>query len=206
MATKRTSGVPARSRVTRRDRSKSTIVRDAVAKRTTRHDPTRKTTGAERRQDAALQVAPAPAEHGIPANPYNQHCWMTGEPMIGAGTWIGAFTLIDGQGGLEIGAGCDISSGAQILTHSTVRRCLTGRAYPHVDRKSTVIEDGVFVGSNAVIQMGCRIGHHSIIGAGAVLLEDSDIPPFSLVVGVPARVVRSLEADIDQWSREDAAR
>ncbi|MBK6955764.1 MAG: hypothetical protein IPH27_10005 [Actinomycetales bacterium] len=57
----------------------------------------------------------------LPPNPWNEHAWVVGEPTVGEGTWIGAFTLIDGSGGLTIGAGCDISSGAQIYTHSSAR-------------------------------------------------------------------------------------
>ncbi len=140
--------------------------------------------------------------HGIPANPYNAHCWITGQPQIGEGTWIGAFTLIDGQGGLMIGRGCDISSGAQILTHSTVRRCVTERKYAKVDRQPTVIEDHVFVGTNAVILMGSHIGHHSVIAAGAVVLEGTRIPPYSLVAGVPARVVRNIHDEIARWAAQ----
>ena len=140
------------------------------------------------------------AGHGIPANRFNVHCWITGQPHIGEGTWIGAFTLIDGQGGLSIGRGCDISTGAQILTHSTARRCVTERRYPLIDRRPTVIEDHVFIGTNAVILMGAHIGHHSVIGAGAVVLEDTIIPPYSLVVGIPGRVVRTLIEDIERWA------
>jgi acetyltransferase-like isoleucine patch superfamily enzyme len=152
--------------------------------------------------DRSGQPDPSPgAGHGIPPNRFNAHCWITGQPEIGEGTWIGAFTLIDGQGGLTIGRGCDISSGAQILTHSTVRRCVTEKRYPHVDRQPTVIEDFVFVGTNAVILMGSRIGHHSVIGACAVVLEGTVIPPYSLVVSVPARVVRNLRNEIEQWSK-----
>jgi acetyltransferase-like isoleucine patch superfamily enzyme len=152
-------------------------------------------------QPAALE----PEVHGIPANRFNPHCWITGTPEIGEGTWIGAFTLIDGQGGLTIGRGCDVSTGAQILTHSTVRRCLTERRFPRVERRPTVIEDHVFIGSGAVILMGTRIGHHSAIGAGAVVLEDTIIPPYSLVLGVPARVVRSLKDEIEEWERTGSA-
>ncbi len=137
----------------------------------------------------------------LPANPYNAHCWVTGSPEIGAGTWIGAFTLIDGLGGLRIGQGCNISSGAQILSHSTVRRCVTERRHPDIDRKPTELGDHVFIGANAVVQMGANIGHHSVVGAGAVVLEDAQIPPYSLVVGVPARIVRDLRADIETWSQ-----
>jgi acetyltransferase-like isoleucine patch superfamily enzyme len=132
----------------------------------------------------------------FPANPYNEACWVVGNPKIGAGTWIGAFTLVDGQGGLTIGRGCNISCGAQILTHSTVRRCISERSYDKVDRAETTIEDFVFIGSNAVVLMGSHIGHHSVIAAGAVVLEHSVIAPYSLWAGVPARFVRSLEEDV----------
>lgn len=136
----------------------------------------------------------------LPPNPYNPHCWITGTPEIGEDTWIGAFTLIDGLGGLKIGRGCNVSSGAQILSHSTVRRCVTERRHAEIDRKPTEIGDHVFIGANAVIQMGARVGHHSVIGAGAVVLEDAEIPPYSLVVGVPARIVRDLRSEIADWS------
>ncbi|MFM7834355.1 MAG: acyltransferase, partial [Planctomycetaceae bacterium] len=80
-------------------------------------------------------------EQGIPENRFNPHCWITGSPEIGDGTWIGAFTLIDGLGGLRIGKGCDISSGVQILSHSTARRCVSERQYGSIDYAATVVED-----------------------------------------------------------------
>ena len=147
-------------------------------------------------------MASDPNEHGIPPNGYNPHCWITFEPEIGEETWIGAFTLLDGRGGLSIGRSCNISCGAQILTHSTVRRCITERRYDSIDTLPTVVEDYVFVGSNAVILMGCHIGHHSVIAAGAVVLEKTKVPPYSLVAGVPARVIRDLRADVEKWVSE----
>lgn len=135
----------------------------------------------------------------LPENPYHQLAWIAGSPEIGPGCWIGAFTLVDGIGGLRIGRGCNISSGAQVLSHSTARRCVTERRYPDVDKRATEIGDFVFIGANAVILMGCRIGHHSIIAAGAVVREGTEIPPYSLVAGVPARVVRSIESEIEGW-------
>lgn len=144
------------------------------------------------------------ADHGLPANPYNTHAWLIGEPAIGEGTWIGAFTLIDGRGGLSIGRGCDISSGAHILTHSSARRCVSERRYTRVDEKPTVIEDHVFVGEQATILMGCHVGHHSIVAAGSVLLEDTVIEPYSLVAGVPARAIRSIKQDVERLMTEGA--
>ncbi len=127
---------------------------------------------------------------------YNAHCWITGNPRIGEKVWIGAFTLIDGQGGLKIGRGTDISSGVHIITHSTVWRCVTERRFPTNEQAPVEIGDYCFIGENATILRGAKIGHHSIIGAGAVVTEFATIPPYSLVVGVPGRVVRSIQDEI----------
>ena len=140
------------------------------------------------------------SDGGLPPNKFNAHAWIVGAPEIGEGTWIGAFTLIDGLGGLRIGKGCDIANGAQILSHSTVKRCVSERRYPSIESKPTLIEDYVFVGANAVVQMGSRVGHHSVIAAGAVVLEDTEIPAYSLVAGVPARIVRDIRDEIDNMS------
>ena len=123
---------------------------------------------------------------GLPPNPYNALAWIVGEPDIGDDVWIGAFTLIDGSGGLKVGRGVNVSSGAQLLTHSSARRTVTARNYPDVDRASTVIGDHVFIGANAVVLMGSTIGAHSIVAAGAVVREGSTFPPYSLIAGVPA--------------------
>lgn len=128
---------------------------------------------------------------GLPENPYNPHAWIIGEPVVGDGTWIGAFTLIDGSGGLTIGTGCDISSGVHIYTHSSAMRCVSGRRYPTVDRDAVAIGDRVFIGANAVINMGVTIGDEAIIGAGAVVT--TDVPARSVAAGVPARVVGRVD-------------
>ena len=60
------------------------------------------------------------------------------------------------------------------------------------------IEDDVLIGIRAVVLNGAKIGRHSIVGAGAVIPEGKIIPPRSLVLGVPGRVVRETTAeDID---------
>lgn len=138
---------------------------------------------------------------GFPDNPYNPHAWIIGEPSIGAGTWIGAFTLIDGSGGLTIGVGCDISSGVHIYTHSTARRCVSGREFDEIEREAVSIGDRVFIGANAVINMGVTIGDEAVVGAGAVVTRD--VPARTVVAGVPARPVASVALGNESDPRPD---
>ncbi|MFH8250739.1 acyltransferase [Microbacterium sp. B2969] len=130
---------------------------------------------------------------GLPPNPYNEHAWIVGEPTIGTGTWIGAFTVIDGSGGLTIGEGCDVSAGAQIYTHSTAKRCVSGRSYATIDRAPVTIGDRVFIGAGAIVNMGVTIGDEAVIGAGAVVTDD--VAPRTVVAGVPARVIATVSLD-----------
>ena len=53
-----------------------------------------------------------------------------------------------------------------------------------------VIEDDIWIGANAVVLPGVTIGHHSVVAAGAVVTKD--VPPHSLVVGVPAKVIKQI--------------
>lgn len=131
------------------------------------------------------------ANHGVspfPPNPYHPMAWIVGTPQIGDDVWIGAFTVIDGSGGLTIGRGCDISAGAHIYTHSTVARCISDR-HSDIDRAETRIGRNVHVGANAVILMGADIGDYCIVAAGAVVKEGTVAPSYSALVGVPARVI-----------------
>ncbi|GKQ58873.1 acyltransferase [Sphaerotilus sulfidivorans] len=55
---------------------------------------------------------------------------------------------------------------------------------------SVVIEDGVWIGEGACVLPGVRIGSHAIVGANAVVARD--VPPYTIVGGVPARLIRTL--------------
>ncbi|WP_223625918.1 acyltransferase [Microbacterium sp. EST19A] len=139
------------------------------------------------REPAESPIPEVPEWHGIAANRFNPHAWIVGEPEIGDDVWIGAFTVVDGSGGLVIGDGCDISAGAQIYTHSTVERCVSERARD-IQRSSSRIGRYVHIGANAVVLMGADIGDHSVVAAGAVVTENTTAPPYSVLRGVPARV------------------
>lgn len=129
-----------------------------------------------------------PAWHGLPPNPWNPHCWVVGEPEVGEGCWIGAFCLLDGSGGLRIGTGTHVSAGAQLYTHTTVRAAVTAGEAP-IERAPTSIGAHVHVGAGAIVLMGATIGDHSVVAAGAVVAQFTEAPPWSLLVGTPARVV-----------------
>jgi len=57
------------------------------------------------------------------------------------------------------------------------------------------IQDRVLVGMGAIVLNGAKVGSGSIIGAGAVITEGKEIPPDSVVVGVPGKIVRQTGAD-----------
>ena len=55
------------------------------------------------------------------------------------------------------------------------------------------IGDGSLIGIQAIVLNGARIGRGCLIGAGALITEGKEIPDFSLVMGAPGKVVRSLD-------------
>ena len=59
-----------------------------------------------------------------------------------------------------------------------------------VSTNAVTIEDDVWIGANAVILPGVTIGNHCVVAAGAVVTKD--VPPHSLVAGVPAKVIKQL--------------
>ncbi|SLN40690.1 2,3,4,5-tetrahydropyridine-2,6-dicarboxylate N-acetyltransferase [Aquimixticola soesokkakensis] len=100
--------------------------------------------------------------------------------LVGAGSNIQENCVLhtDMGFGLDIGAGCTI--GHKAMLHGCV------------------IGDNTLIGMGATVLNGARIGKNCLIGAGALVTEGREIPDGSLVMGVPAKVVRPLEpAQID---------
>ncbi|HZO13344.1 MAG TPA: acyltransferase [Polyangiaceae bacterium] len=109
-----------------------------------------------------------------------------GDVEVGEHTWIGPFTVLDGRGGLRIGSYCSISAGVQIYSHDTVKWSLTGGRAAEA-RSPTQIGDCVYIAPMCIVARGVTIGDHSVIGANSFVRED--VPPFSIAVGTPARIV-----------------
>ncbi|MEM8605542.1 MAG: acyltransferase [Myxococcota bacterium] len=106
---------------------------------------------------------------------------------IGDQTWIGQQCFLHSAGGLSIGSHVGIGPGVRIITsfHREV-----GRTTPILDApieySPVVVEDDCDLGVSAVVLPGVTIGRGTQIGAGAVVT--TDIPPYSVATGVPARV------------------
>jgi acetyltransferase-like isoleucine patch superfamily enzyme len=61
------------------------------------------------------------------------------------------------------------------------------------------IEDEVWIGANSTVLAGITIGKHSVIAAGSVVSKD--IPPYSVAVGNPVRVIKQFNSGTKQWER-----
>jgi acetyltransferase-like isoleucine patch superfamily enzyme len=118
--------------------------------------------------------------------------YVFGDVTVGEHTWIGPFTVLEGSGGLRIGRYCSISAGVQIYTHDSVRWAVSGGASEY-ERAPVVIGDCCYIGSQAVIGKGVQVGDHSVVGACSFV--NRSIPPYSIVGGVPSRIIGSVIID-----------
>ena len=67
------------------------------------------------------------------------------------------------------------------------------------DYLKTIIEKGSTIGANSTIICGITIGEYSFIGAGSVVTKD--VPPYSMVIGNPARVVENVTKNLNEKGR-----
>ena len=112
-----------------------------------------------------------------------------GQVAIGRHSWIGPFCLIYGNGDVSIGDNVLVAGHSSINTVSHhFERCDIPINDQGIYCEPVCIEDDVWIGMNAVILQGITIGRGAIVGAGAVVTRD--VPPWSIVTGVPARVIR----------------
>lgn len=94
---------------------------------------------------------------------------------------------------IEIGNGVAITTGVMILCHQRdLSEYRPGMYAMHCPFKvgKVVIKDGAHIGIGAIIMPGVTIGEGAVIGAGAVVTKD--IPPYSLAIGIPARVIKTF--------------
>lgn len=102
---------------------------------------------------------------------------------IGQDTLIGEYSVLDGRDKLIIGNHVDIASQVMIYNskHDINDEYFLAKSYP------VVIEDYVFIGPRTIIMPGVKIGKGAIVGAAAVVTKD--VPPSSIVGGIPAKTI-----------------
>jgi acetyltransferase-like isoleucine patch superfamily enzyme len=108
---------------------------------------------------------------------------------IGDNCFIGEFTIVRGQGGVHIGNSVLIAPGAKLLAVNHLFGDVTQPVMAQgIQARGIIVEDGAWIGGGAVVLDGVRVGQGAVVGAGAVVTRE--VPPFSVVVGSPARVVK----------------
>ncbi len=109
--------------------------------------------------------------------------------FVGKHCFFGEYTCIRGQGGVHVGDG--------VYTGTHVQIAAVNHVYDDPDKyikdqgitaQGITIENDVWLASNVVVVDGVTIGKGSVVGAGAVV--NKSLPPYSVAVGVPARVVK----------------
>jgi acetyltransferase-like isoleucine patch superfamily enzyme len=130
--------------------------------------------------------------HGAVLHVYNFRDMPQSRIKIGRNSLIGEYSVIRGQGGVTIGDRVYTSPFTQIIA---VNHIFDDPKRPFVDQGITaegiVIEDDVWLGASAVITDGVRVGKGSVVAAGAVVTKD--VPPHTVVAGVPARVIKTID-------------
>ena len=135
--------------------------------------------------------------------------FVCGDVRLGADASVWPFAVVRGDNErIVIGPESNVQDGA-VLHADPGLPCTLG-ARVSVGHRAVVhgatVEDEVLVGMGALVLNGAVIGTGSIVGAGAVVREGMAVPPGSLLVGVPARLVRAVsEAERTRIARTAAA-
>ncbi len=106
---------------------------------------------------------------------------------IGERTNIQDGTIIHADPGYPTTIGSDVTVGHGAIVHGAT------------------VEDGALIGIRATLLNGCQIGAGSVIGAGALVPEKMVVPPGSVVMGVPGKVVRPVDEKLAERNRRGAA-
>lgn len=128
-----------------------------------------------------------------------------GDVTLGArsSVWYGAVVRGD-TAPIVVGEATNLQDGT--VVHVDAGRPATIGARVGVGHRVVIhgctIEDACLIGMGSILLNGVRVGTGSVIGAGAVVPEGMEIPPGSVVMGVPARVVREVDAALRRRIRD----
>ena len=113
---------------------------------------------------------------------------------VGRDSLIGEFNVLRGQGGITVG---DRVYTSPLVQLAAVDHVFADPNRPFVEQGITAqgitVEDDVWIGAGAIVTDGVRIGRGAVVAAGAVVTQD--VPPHTVVAGVPARVVKTITGE-----------
>jgi acetyltransferase-like isoleucine patch superfamily enzyme len=139
--------------------------------------------------------------HGAVLHVYNFRDMPHSGIKIGRDSLIGEYSVIRGQGGVTIGDRVYTSPFTQIIA---VNHVFDDPNRPFVEQGITaegiVIEDDVWLGAGAVITDGVRVGKGAVVAAGAVVTKD--VPPHTVVGGVPAKPIKTIDGSVSSPDRK----
>jgi len=139
--------------------------------------------------------------HGAILHVYNFRGMAQSRIKIGRNCLVGEYSVIRGQGGVQIGDRVYTSPFTQIIA---VNHVFDDPNKPFVDQGITaegiVIEDDVWLGAGAVITDGVRVGKGAVVAAGAVVTKD--VPPHTVVGGVPAKIIKQIDGSVSKPDRQ----
>lgn len=132
--------------------------------------------------------------HGAVLHVYNFRDLPHAGIKIGRDCLIGEYSVIRGQGGVQLGDRVFTSPFTQIIA---VNHVFDDPDRSFVDQGITaegiVIEDDVWLGASAIVTDGVRIGRGAVVAAGAVVTRDVD--PHTVVAGVPAKPIQKITGE-----------
>jgi acetyltransferase-like isoleucine patch superfamily enzyme len=115
----------------------------------------------------------------------------SGQLAIEDNTWIGHKAMIISTSSVKIGANVDIAPRVYIGTGSHEIDISGPRIAGKGTSQDIEIGDGVWIGAGAILLPGTKIAEKSIVAAGAVV--KGNVPPYTLVGGIPAKVIKKLK-------------
>ncbi len=136
-----------------------------------------------------------------------EQTYVHGDVTIGADTSVWPMTVLRGdKGRIHIGARCNLQDG--VICHADPDAFLTIGDGVSIGHGAIVhgctVESDVLIGMGAVVLNWAQIGHGSLVAARALVTEHMVVPPGSLVIGIPGRIVPLKPAHLERIRRTAA--